>query len=85
MSAGEEIAVVGAADADDGDGAGATALAVGDATGEIVVEVEAACAVPLRLGETKDLLGIFEEDVVVCAYAIEVEEADIEGAQVGCL
>ena len=48
--AGEEVAVVGAAEADDGDGAGATAFAIGYAAGKIVVEVEPAGAVTLGLG-----------------------------------
>ena len=38
--AGEEVAIVGAAEADDGDGAGAAALAIGDAAGQVVVEIE---------------------------------------------
>ena len=46
--AGEEVAVVGAAEADDGDGAGASAFAIGHAAGQVVVEVESAGGVALR-------------------------------------
>ena len=60
--AGEEVAVVGAAQADDRDGARAAALAVGDAAGQVVVQVEASGAGALRLRQAKDLLRIFEED-----------------------
>ncbi len=77
--AGEEVAVVGAAEADDGDGASAAAFAVGDAAGKVVVQVEAARALALGFGETQDLLGVLEEDVVVGAGAVEVQEADVEG------
>ena len=80
--AGEEVAVIGAAQANDGDGARAAALAIGDAAGKVVVQVEPSGAVALRLGQTKDLLRIFEEDVVVRARPVEVEEANIERAQI---
>ena len=79
--AGEEVAIVGAAETDDSDGAGAAALAVGDAAGEVVVEVEAAGAVTLRFGQAEDMLRVFEEDVAVCAGTVEVKEANIERSQ----
>ena len=79
----EEVAIMGAAEADDGDGAGAAAFAVGDAAGEIVVEVEAGGGTLLLVGEAKDLLRVFEEDVVVGVGAVEVEEADVEGLELG--
>ena len=83
--AGEEVAVVGAAEADDGDGARAAALAIGDAAGKVVVQVEPSGAAALRLGQAKNLLRVLEEDMVVRARPVEVEEADIERAQIGCL
>ena len=83
--AGEEVAVVGAAQANHGDRARAAALAIGDAAGKVVVQVEPACAAALRLGQAQDLLGIFEEDMVVSARPVEVEEAHIERSQIGGL
>ncbi len=76
---GEEVAVAGAAEADDGDGAGAAADAVGDAAGEVVVEVEAGGGLAGLRREAEDLLGIFEEDVGVGAGGVEVEEAEVRG------
>ena len=79
--AGEEVAIVRAAQADDRDGASSSSLAIGHAAGKVVVQVEPRGAQALRLGQAQDLLRIFEEEMIVGARPVEVEEVDIETLQ----
>ena len=82
--AGEEVAFVGAAEADDGDGRGAGAFAIGDAAGKVVVQVERRRVWRCDSGRRRDVLRILEEDMVVGTRAVEVEEAHIERAGPAC-
>src|ERR1700733_6286814 len=79
----EEVPVVSAAQANDCDGASASTFAVCDAAGKIVVQIKSAGAAALRFRQTQHVLRVLEEDMVVGARPIEVEEANVEGAQVG--
>ena len=79
--AGKEVSIIGAPEADDRNGSGTAAFAVGDTAGKIVVEIKPSGALALGLGEPQHLLRIFQEDVAVGSRPVEIEEADIEGAQ----
>ena len=80
--AGEEVAVIGAAQADDRHGTRTAALAVRHAAGQVVVQVQQSGAALLRVRQTQNLLRILQEDMIVRAVAVKVEEAHIERAQV---
>src|SRR5580698_3380770 len=79
----QEVAIVGAAQADDGNSPGASSIAIGDAAGKVVVQVKPSGTAALRFGETKNVLWILKKDVIVCARTVEVEKADVERAQIG--
>src|ERR1700678_1979761 len=81
----KKIAIVGAAQADHSNRPCAAAIAIGNAAGKVVIQVQPSRTPALRLRQTKHLLRIFEKDVVVRPWPVEVEEAHIQRSQIGRL
>ena len=89
--AGEEVAANGAAQADDGDGAAGGSsvlcLACGNATRQIVVQVEQGSGAALVHRQMQCSLSVFKEDVRMIGCLVEVEEAErqpvLRGANLG--